>query len=103
MGILYEVRRRARAAVAPFICFVLVIYFGYHAIHGNRGLLVRMQLKHEIERAALAHASLVEERRRLEHRIAFLRPESLDRDLLTERAHQVLGLVGDDEVVILNR
>ncbi len=102
MGIMHETRRRARAALAPFICFVLVIYFSYHAIQGDRGLLVWMQLKQEIKQAEILHASLVEKRQRLEHRVAFLRPESLDRDLLIERAHHVLGLVNDDEVVVLN-
>ncbi len=102
MGIMYETRRRARAAMAPFICFVLVIYFSYHAIQGERGLLVWVQLMNEIEQSERSHAALVETRQNLERRVAFLRPESLDRDLLLERAHIVLGLVGDDEVVILN-
>ncbi len=102
MGIMYETRRRARAALAPFICFVLVVYFGYHAIHGDRGLLVWIHLKNEIKQAETIHASLVESRQHLERRVAFLRPESLDRDMLIERAHLVLGLVRDDEVVVLN-
>ena len=102
MGIMHETRRRARAALAPFICFVLVIYFGYHAIHGDRGLLVWIQLKNQIEQAEVIHESLVESRQKLELRVAYLKPESLDRDLLAERAHLVLGLVRDDEVVVLN-
>ena len=102
MGILHETRRRARAALAPFICFVLVVYFGYHAVHGDRGLLVWIQLKNEIKQAETIHASLIDTRQQFEHRVAFLRPESLDRDLLLERAHLILGLVRDDEVVILN-
>tara|TARA_Y100000588_G_scaffold250571_1_gene265063 strand:+ start:69 stop:380 length:312 start_codon:yes stop_codon:yes gene_type:complete len=102
MGIMHETRRRARSALAPFICFVLVVYFAYHATHGDRGLLVWIQLKHEIRQAEELHASLLKTRQKLEHRVAYLRPESLDRDLLLERAHHILGLVGDDEVVVLS-
>ena len=102
MGILHETQRRARAALAPFICFVLVVYFGYHAVQGDRGLLVWIQLKNEIKQAEVIHTTLIDTRQQLERRVAFLRPESLDRDLLLERAHLILGLVRDDEVVILN-
>jgi cell division protein FtsB len=102
MGIMYETQRRARAAVAPFICLVLMIYFGYHAIHGDRGLLVWIQLNNEIKQAEKIHASLVQRRELLERRVAFLKPESLDRDLLMERAHLILGLVRNDEVVVLS-
>jgi cell division protein FtsB len=41
-------------------------------------------------------------RRGLERRVAALKPEGLDRDMLDERARVVLGLAHADEVVFLN-
>jgi cell division protein FtsB len=40
------------------------------------------------------------ERRVIERRVAALRPDSLDLDMLDERARQVLDLVHEDELVI---
>jgi len=40
---------------------------------------------------------------RLERRVALLRGDGLSRDMLEERARDVLGLVHKDEVVILGR
>jgi cell division protein FtsB len=43
-------------------------------------------------------------KRRLERRVALLRPESLDRDMLEERARAVLNLARpEDRVILLNR
>ena len=45
-------------------------------------------------------AALKDERARWERRVASLRPESVDRDLLDEEAHAKLDRVAKDEVVI---
>ena len=44
--------------------------------------------------------ALREERARWEKRVASLRPESVDRDLLDEEAHRQLDRIGKDEVAI---
>jgi hypothetical protein len=43
---------------------------------------------------------LKDERARWELRVASLRPESIDKDLLDEEAHALLDRVAKDEVVI---
>ena len=45
-------------------------------------------------------AGLKDEHARWELRVASLRPESIDKDLLDEEAHALLDRVGKDEVVI---
>ena len=62
----------------------------------------RPQEKFDAEAAELKAqlAGLKDERARWELRVASLRPESVDKDLLDEEAHALLDRVGKDEVVI---
>ena len=59
-----------------------------------------MKLRQEIAAARSSEAELAAERATLERRVALLRPESLDRDMLEERARAVLNLAHPDERVI---
>ena len=102
MELWYRIRRRLGGLIAPTACTLCVVYFGYHAVQGDRGVLSWLQLKQEI---AATGAELEAERAarlRLERRVALLKPEGLDRDMLDERARTVLGLAHADEVVFLN-
>ena len=80
-----------------------VAYFGFHFVHGERGLIAWLRLNQQIEvtQARLQIASA--ERQRLEHRIDLLGPERLDTDLLDERSRAVLGLAHPDDIVVLGR
>ncbi|UCH76014.1 MAG: septum formation initiator family protein [Rhodospirillales bacterium] len=75
-------------------------YFAYHAIEGERGLRSYFALKQKIEFARAERDNARAERRILERRVLALRPDSLDLDMLEERARQVLGLVHQDDFVI---
>lgn len=103
MRFLDEIRRRAAQAALPFVCLGAIAYFGYHAVVGDRGVHSYRQLEIEIEIAEAALAKTVAERQRLEHRVNLLRAGGLDPDLLEEEARQTLGLVHEDEVVIILR
>ncbi|HSD34245.1 MAG TPA: septum formation initiator family protein, partial [Alphaproteobacteria bacterium] len=79
-------------------------YFAYHAVEGDRGLRSWLKLRQEIADAKSSEAELAAERDRLERRVALLRPESLDRDMLEERARAVLNLARpEDRVILLDR
>jgi cell division protein FtsB len=98
------VRTRLRSIVLPIV-FYLVLgvtsgYLVWGASNGEHGLNAR--LKFDAEAAALTAqlSALKDERARWERRVANLRPESVDRDLLDEEAHAVLDRVAKDEVVI---
>ncbi|MEK9596102.1 MAG: hypothetical protein VW057_09085, partial [Rhodospirillaceae bacterium] len=49
------------------------------------------------------HADLIQRRQLIEDRVALLRPESLDRDMLEERARAMLNLGYATDVVIADR
>jgi len=100
MRLWFDVRRRARAAVAPVIASALAGYFLYHLVEGDRGLLAYVRLKQDIQAAETVAAKVRAERVRLERRVALLRPDGLDLDILDEQARYVLGLVHPDDVVL---
>jgi cell division protein FtsB len=98
------VRTRLRSIVLPIV-FYLVLgvacgYLVWGASNGPHGL--KAAEKDAAEAAALQTqlATLKDERARWERRVAALRPDSVDRDLLDEEAHVELDRVNKDEVVI---
>ncbi|HYM31570.1 MAG TPA: septum formation initiator family protein [Candidatus Cybelea sp.] len=102
MSLAYELRRRAKAAITPIVCVCGIVYFGYHLVEGERGLYAYTRLGGEIAKAKLTLAETAVERRRLERRVALMRPSGLDTDMLDEQARLVLGLVRRDEAVIFD-
>ena len=78
-------------------------YFGYHLQIGDHGLKARAEL--ERRKAVLEGelAGLQEVKDRLERDVALLRPESLDPDMLDERARAILNLAHPDDLIMLKR
>lgn len=93
--------RFMKQAMFPVFCTIVIAYFAYHAINGNRGLIAWQTLKLEAEALRGELADLREQRELLERRVALMRPESLDPDMLDERARSFLNVVREDEIVIL--
>jgi len=86
-----------RQAAFPIVCSCALAYFGYHTLQGERGLVAYLRITKEAEDARTTLARLEAERKRLEHRVSLLQRDSLDLDLLDERARAVLnyGRPGD--------
>jgi cell division protein FtsB len=101
MTVFRELRRRARQVAPQVLLASTLVYFGYHAVEGDRGVLARIRLEQDLAEARQVRATLGAERARLEHRVALLRPDGLDPDLLEERAREVLNLGYPDDLVIL--
>ena len=98
------VRTRLRSIVMPIV-FYLVLgvasgYLVWGASNGEHGLKAKEKYAAEAETLQAELAALKDERGRWERRVAALRPDSVDRDLLEEEAHSKLDRVGKDEVVI---
>ena len=101
MGLLDEIRLRARHIVGPVLCLVLVGYFAYHLVNGERGFIALLQLDQQIQEAKANATILAKERTEVESRVALMRPDQLDPDMLEERARLMLSVGHPDEVVIL--
>ncbi len=93
--------RSLRPAIVPLFCAALVVYFGYHAIHGQRGILARTEIVTALEQAETELARLRAERSELERRAALLDPEHVDLDMLDEQVRRMLNFAAADEVVLM--
>ena len=100
MAVLHEMRRRSRQVIVPVLGACVIGYFAYHTVQGDRGLLAYMRLSAEVDRAEATLADARMDRIRLERKVRLLHPDSLDLDMLEERARDVLNRVRDDEIVI---
>ena len=102
MQALNVIRLRARVIIGPILGISLVVYFAYHLVQGDRGLIAWLRLTQQIDEAHMTLAQVQAERDPLAHRVSLMR-DRLDPDLLDETARSSLNLIGSDEIVIFNR
>jgi cell division protein FtsB len=95
-------RPRAKTALILAVGAAALAYFGFHAINGQRGLVAWFQVGQRIE--LLENRWVLNQTRidSLELAVSLLRVESLDRDMLDERARHILGLAHPEEIIILH-
>ncbi len=80
--------------------FGLFMYFGFHLMHGDMGYFTLRGVDQKLAAAQQKYDRLVTEREALENRVKLLRPNSLDLDMLDERARVVLGFAAPEERVV---
>lgn len=95
-----RLRRHLKSGILPAVCVMVIAYFGYHLVEGERGLSAYARLSHDLVRAEALYRDAMAERHALELRTALLHPSHIDPDMLDERARVVLGVARRDEVVI---
>ncbi len=94
-------KHRLRGFLGSLVGLLAVVYFGYHALQGDHGLLAWWRLHNEIADAEQLLALRTQEMDTLQARVDRLSPKSLDRDLLDEQARRMLNVARPDEMVIL--
>ena len=97
-------RRRLRTvmnALALYtIAALLIGYFGVNAYTGNHGLRARQDLDREIAQLTDELARLKAERTGWQRKVSFLKPESIDRDMLDERARALLQYADPRDLIL---
>jgi len=78
----------------------LIGYLLWHAIHGQRSFSQAQRIAARIETLEAERDKLRAERVKLDSRVALLRPESIDPDLLEELARTKLGFVHPNDIII---
>ena len=78
----------------------LVVFFGFHTIVGERGLMVREDIDREIQAASETLALLNKQNHFLEHRIKLMRSGAIDADMLAETARANVGMYNENDVII---
>ena len=100
MRVLTELRLRSSHIIGPIIGVCLIVYFLYHAVQGDRGLIAFWQLSKQVTQAENTYSMLNQKRAELQNRVSLLNPYSLNSDMIDERARFMLGYTKPDEVVI---
>ena len=92
------------ARIRPFLptaaLFLLIVYFAFHAMTGDRGLLGWSKRNETLAQEKAQLATLRAQRLDLEARAQLLRDGSLSADLLEERARSLLGFADPRDYVI---
>lgn len=101
MGFFKELRRRAGQVIGPVAGISMVVYFAYHAVQGNRGFIQLGKLDREVSKLSDELAAVHARRMVLQNRVHLLNPNTLDPDMLEERARVLLGYGRADEWVIM--
>ena len=94
-------KSRIRPLLVPIMCLLLLGYFGYHAVEGDYGYFALQKLKARETDLGDQLARLKGERRVLDRRVALMRTESLDPDMIEERARGTLNVARVGDIVIL--
>ena len=100
MKVLTELRLRSSHIIGPIIGVCLIVYFLYHAVQGDRGLIAFWQLSKQVTQAKNTQSMLNRKRTELQTRVSLLNPNSLNSDMIDERARFILGYTKSDEIVI---
>lgn len=93
---LFQIKTYLPTAALAFLIF----FFAFHALTGERGLLLAHQRREAMAAKQEQLHQLRAERMALEFKARFLSNRELSLDLLEERAHEVLGFVAPGDYVI---
>jgi len=103
MGILREIKVRAGQIVGPVIGMSAVVYFGYHAVQGDRGLIALGKLRQDVSSLQAQVLDTRAKRMNLERKVSALSSQNIDPDLLEERARVLLGYGYSDEALVVDK
>jgi cell division protein FtsB len=98
----FEIKRKRRIStiVVPLFFAALTLYFCYHALSGERGMLALIKLRQQVEKQSAELDNTRAERLQIEHKVTLMRPDSLDLDLVDEQARRSLGYAGKNEAIL---
>jgi cell division protein FtsB len=98
-------RRRLRTVlntVALYVgCALIIGYFGVNAYTGNHGLRAKQDLDREFAQLTDELATLRHERIGWEHRVRLLQSDSIDPDMLDERARLTLNYLDPHDLTLI--
>jgi cell division protein FtsB len=100
MIVMRGIRKRARALTWPAVGIIVTGYFGYHLVEGDRGLRAWVRLSQELRQAKEQQAVASAKRTELQHRVAHMRADHVDPDLLESQIRKTLDVLRPDEIVI---
>jgi len=100
MKFIDQIKFRFQRALPGALVLVALVYFGYHSLEGDHGLFKLQAVEAQMVELEAKAALLGDQRADLDRKVASLRKDNLDLDLLDERARAVLGFQEPGEIVI---
>jgi len=96
-------RRRAILTVIGLYLFAAAFigYFAVNAFTGNRGLRAQQEIEQQLALMQTELAQVRSEKAMWERRVALLRSDRIDPDMLDERARALIGLADPRDVTFL--
>ncbi len=98
-------RQRKQSKIKPLLipaaCLLILGYFAFHAVEGEFGLYALIRLQDREAGLVAELGRLKADRQRIEKRVALMRPESLDPDMIDEKARESLNMAHPDDRIIL--
>ena len=91
---------KLKPLLLPVCCLFVLGYFAYHAVEGSYGLFALGKLQDRVASLQTELDAVRAERARLEQHVALMRPESLDKDMIDERAREALNMTDAKDIVI---
>lgn len=97
-------RQRILQAVGLYCAAAAMIaYFGFHAYHGDHGIKAKQQFLAEIETLTGELAALRKEKTEVGRRVALMRSDAIDPDMLDQRAREILNFADPRDLVLIRR
>jgi cell division protein FtsB len=100
-------RKRLKSVTAALILYALAAlmigYFGVNAFTGNRGLTARHELDRQTEELTAEIVRLKAERAQWQRRVALLRSDRIDPDMLDERARTLLDYADPKDLILARK
>jgi cell division protein FtsB len=100
-------RKRLKSVLTALSLYALAAlmigYFGVNAFTGNRGLKAREAIEQQAEELTAEIARLKAERAQWQRRVALLRSDSIDPDMLDERARALLDYADPRDVILMRK
>lgn len=101
---MHRLRVIVRALVLPLTLYtvagVMTAYFIWHGVNGQRGLKTGEEYEQKLEQLRLERNLLKLQRLHWESRLALVKGETVDADILDEEARKRLGRAHKNDVVI---
>ncbi len=81
-------------------CLAMLSYFAWHAWEGPRGFAHREELQLKLAELQSKNDAIAQSRATLESKVALMRPDHVDPDLLDELARSQLDMAGANDLVV---
>jgi cell division protein FtsB len=94
------VRRVVRSVVPPTIFLGIAVYFGWNATQGDHGMQAYQQQLGLLAQAQQVQQDALTEQAAWRRRVNGLKEQSLDTDILDERARAMMNMADRNDIVI---